>query len=186
MMLELGTMMPSFNLPNTDGNCLSSCSLASPLGVLVIFICNHCPYVIHIQKALVEVSNQLIKSGLDVVAINSNDSTRYQDDSQESMRVIATKLKFPFPYLFDQSQSIAKAFHATCTPDCFLFCGLRKLYYRGQFDSSRPGNEIQPSGTDIKYAVRLLLEGASAPETQLPSMGCNIKWREGNEPDHFL
>jgi thiol-disulfide isomerase/thioredoxin len=150
-----------------------------------MFICNHCPYVKHIRPRLAEVTKDLAGKGLAVVGINSNDSGLYPDDSPEAMKAEAEEYGYTFPYLVDEDQSVAKAFRAACTPDLFLFDGNGKLAYRGQFDSSRPKNDEPVTGADLVAAAEAVLEGRPAPEDQRPSIGCNIKWKPGNEPDYF-
>lgn len=183
-MVQLGSEMPAFELPDPTGRLVSSSSLAGT-PVLVMFICNHCPYVKHIRPRLAEVAGELAGKGLAVVGINSNDSDLYPDDSPEAMKAEAEKFGYTFPYLVDTDQSVAKAFRAACTPDFFLFDGDGKLAYRGQFDSSRPKNDEPVTGADLRAAAEAVLEGRPVPEDQRPSIGCNIKWKPGNEPDYF-
>lgn len=183
-MMPLGSEMPSFALPDPTGQTISSSSFeGTPL--LVMFICNHCPYVKHIRPRLAEVTKDLAGKGLAVVGINSNDSELYPDDSPEAMKAEADEFGYTFPYLVDEDQSVAKAFRAACTPDLFLFDGKGKLAYRGQFDSSRPKNDEPVTGADLQAAAEAVLEGRPVPEDQRPSIGCNIKWKPGNEPDYF-
>src|SRR5690625_3625351 len=153
--------------------------------ILVMFICNHCPYVKMNKEELVRYSEEYEDKGIAVVAINSNDARAYPQDSPEEMARDAKQFRYPFPYLYDETQEIAKRYKAACTPDLFLFDESRKLYYRGQFDSSRPRNEIVPTGEDLRNATDRLLEGKPAPVDQIPSIGCNIKWKKGNEPSYF-
>lgn len=182
-MLELGTAAPDFNLPDTNAQYVSLSDFkGKPL--LVVFACNHCPYVLHILQKFTELAHQFQQQGLSVVMINANDVSNFPDDSPEKMRILSTHYQFSFPYLFDQSQQVAKAYRAACTPDFFLFDQTHKLYYRGQFDNSRPGNEEPVAGSDLSYAVDQLLQGLDSPGQQLPSLGCNIKWKQGNEPDY--
>ena len=183
-MLELGTPAPFFRLPDLDGKLVSLDDFrGKPL--LVAFICNHCPYVKHVIDKFSELAREYQRKGVAVVAINSNDVDAYPEDSPERMREFAAKHHFTFPYLFDESQEVAKAYRAACTPDFYLFDREHKLVYRGQMDGSRPGNGVPVTGEDLTRAVELLLAGKPIPEDQRPSVGCNIKWKPGNEPDYF-
>ncbi len=183
-MVRLGSDMPAFELPDLTGQTVAGSSFrGTPL--LVMFICNHCPYVKHIRPRLAEVTKDLAGKGLAVVGINSNDSELYPDDSPEAMKAEAEEFGYTFPYLVDEDQSVAKAFRAACTPDLFLFDGNGKLAYRGQFDSSRPKNDEPVTGADLVSAAEAVLAGRPVPEDQRPSIGCNIKWKPGNEPDYF-
>ncbi|ALP53067.1 alkyl hydroperoxide reductase [Candidatus Tenderia electrophaga] len=184
-MLELGTRAPDFSLPDTQGKQVSLKDFADAKGLLVVFMCNHCPYVIHVRDALVEFAKEYQPQGLAVVGINSNDAVNYPDDSPEKMAEAAAEHGFSFPYLYDESQAVAKAYKAACTPDFFLFDSEQKLFYRGQFDDSRPRNDVPVSGVDLRAAVDALLNDEASPEEQKPSLGCNIKWKEGNEPDYY-
>ncbi len=184
-MLPLRSALPEFKLSDPSGKMVGSEDLAGAPATLVMFICNHCPYVKHVRARLAEVAGELIDRGVAVVAINSNDYEAYPDDAPERMAEDAGKLGYRFPYLIDETQEVAKAFRAACTPDFFLFDAERKLAYRGQFDSSRPGNGIPVTGEDLKAATQAVLAGKPVPEGQQPSIGCNIKWRPGNEPDYF-
>jgi peroxiredoxin len=184
-MLDLGTKMPQFRLPATDGTTVSSDEVRSAKGVLVMFICNHCPFVKHIRGGLAQFGKDYKDSGLAVVAINSNDTETHPDDSPEKMKSEVAEQGYVFPYLFDPDQSVAKAFNAACTPDFFLFDADGSLVYRGQFDGARPGNEDPVTGTDLRKAADQVLAGESVPAEQTPSVGCNIKWRAGNEPEYF-
>jgi peroxiredoxin len=186
-MLALGTKSPDFSLPNFNGKP-SQVSLRDYGGrpLLVMFLCNHCPYVIHIKERLAELGGILEKKGIGVVAINSNDIATHPDDSPDLMASEAKKSGYTFPYLFDETQKVAQAYRAACTPDFFLFDQGHRLVYRGQFDDSRPGNSQPVTGRDLLSAVELLLSGAPIPEAaQKASLGCNIKWRAGNEPGYF-
>ncbi|MHC4812566.1 MAG: thioredoxin family protein [Planctomycetota bacterium] len=176
-MLPLGTVAPAFSLyePLTD-KVLSLRELASPKGTLVAFICNHCPYVKHIREGLVQLGRDYIKRDVGIVAINSNDVQEYPDDRPEEMVRLART--FDFPFLFDDDQSVARAFHAACTPDFFLFDGERRLVYRGQFDDSRPDNHLPVTGESVRQALEALLAGEGTVPNQKPSMGCNIKWKK--------
>jgi len=184
-MLEIGTKAPDFTLPNPASG--QNVSLADFEGqpLLVVFSCNHCPYVIHILESLSEYANNAQREGLSVVMISANDVDNYVADSPQKMIALGEEYGFEFPYLYDESQSVALAYRAACTPDFFLFDQQHKLVYRGQYDGSRPGNNERVSGTDLKAASDALLAGESLPTDQLPSMGCNIKWKTGNEPDYF-
>lgn len=184
-MLELGTRAPDFSLPDTQGKQVSLNDFADAKGLLVVFMCNHCPYVIHIRDALVEFAKEYQPQGLAVVAINSNDAVNYPDDGPEKMAEAAAEHGFSFPYLYDETQEVAKAYKAACTPDFFLFDSEQKLFYRGQFDDSRPRNDAPVTGVDLRAAVDALLNDEEPPEEQKPSLGCNIKWKEGNEPDYY-
>jgi peroxiredoxin len=182
-MLDLDTSAPHFSLPDTQGNLISLDDYQSePL--LVVFACNHCPYVLHILKEFTELMRQYKKQGLATVMINANDVINFPDDSPDKMRELSSQYQFSFPYLFDDSQQIAKAYRAACTPDFFLFNRSHQLFYRGQFDGSRPGNDVVVDGRDLKNAIDRLLKGQNSPELQLPSLGCNIKWKPGNEPGY--
>jgi len=182
-MLPLGTTMPAFTLPSSTGEIVSSDAFASrPL--LVAFICHHCPFVRHIRPEFARVCREYQSRGLAVIAINSNDIVEFPEDGPDGMRQEARDAGYSFPYLFDESQDVAKAFRAACTPDLFLFDAARTLVYRGQFDGSRPRNAVPVTGQDLRAACDALLEGRDLPATQTPSIGCNIKWKHGNEPDY--
>ena len=180
-MLDLGTAAPDFTLPEpVTGNQVSlSAQRGKP--VLVVFSCNHCPYVLHIIDAFVELANGAQRRGLGVFMISANDVTGYPQDGPQPMAEFARKHDFEFPYLYDESQQVAKAYRAACTPDFFLFDAQHRLVYRGQFDSSRPGNSAPVDGADLRTAIDAVCAGASLPVEQIPSVGCNIKWRAGNE-----
>lgn len=185
-MLELGTQAPDFDLPDVvSDKKVSLQDFESSRALLVIFMCNHCPYVKQIKEGLVELANDYETDDLGVVAISSNDVEKYPDDSPEKMAEEAEQFGYLFPYLFDETQEVAKAYKAACTPDLFLFDDERKLVYRGQFDDSRPGNDKPVTGNDLREAIDLLLEKGEMLENQTPSMGCNIKWKPGNEPAYF-
>lgn len=185
-MLELGTKAPGFSLRDTrNGNIVAVSDYQTVRGLLVIFICNHCPYVKLIKKELVKYAEDYQSRGVAVVAISSNDAAAYPADSPEKMKEDAAIHGYPFPYLFDETQETAKKYKAACTPDLFLFDENHELFYRGQFDSSRPKNNIPANGEDIRMATDLLLDGKPAPEKQIPGIGCNIKWKKGNEPSYF-
>jgi peroxiredoxin len=183
-MLELGTPMPSFELPDVDGVPVSPGQFQNAPGVLVVFICPHCPFVRHIRSAFAQFAREYQQKGLPIIAVNSNDTVTFPDDSREGMKREIAKAGYTFPYLVDESQAVAKAFHAACTPDFFLFNRDRRLVYRGQFDDSRPANQIPTSGSDLRAAADAVLEGRLPSSNQKPSIGCNIKWRYGNEPSY--
>lgn len=178
-MLPLGTPAPEFHLPDTvSGREISRKDISGEKGTLVMFICNHCPFVKHVLDELVRLGKDYGEQGIGLVAISSNDVTGYPQDRPERMKALAEEKRFPFPYLYDQSQNTARAFAATCTPDFFLFDADSKLVYRGQLDDSRPGNGIAVTGSDIRSALDALLAGKPVSRQQKPSIGCNIKWRE--------
>lgn len=184
-MLSLGTQMPDFTLNDTTGTQISSNSITGAPGTLVMFICNHCPFVIHVREELVRMVKEYQSKGFKAVAISANDVATHPDDGPEKMAAIARDNGFTFPYLYDETQEAAKAFHAACTPDFFLFDGDGALYYRGQMDDSRPGNDRPVTGADLRAAMDGLIAGSPPPADQKPSMGCNIKWRSGNAPNYF-
>jgi peroxiredoxin len=185
-MLDLGTEAPHFSLNDViSGNTYSPKGFEGNKALLVMFICNHCPYVKLIKEALVDYASDYMPKGVGIVAISSNDVENYPDDSPEKMKEDAEMFGYPFPYLYDKDQAAAKAYMAACTPDFFLFDENHKLVYRGQFDDSRPKNGIEPTGKDLREATNKVLKGAQVPEEQKPSIGCNIKWKKGNEPDYF-
>ena len=182
-MPELGLYAPDFALPDTQGKLVRRDDFAAAPGLLVAFWCNHCPYVKHLRTAFADFAREYEARGLAVVAINANDADTYPDDNPAAMRAAAAEFGYSFPYLYDESQSVAKAYGAACTPDFFLFDGARKLVYRGQFDGSRPGNAEPVTGADLRAAASALLAGHAIDAEQVPSIGCNIKWRAGNAPD---
>ena len=181
-MLPLGTNAPEFALKDTSGKRVSIADFADAKVLLVAFICNHCPYVKHLRTPLISLAREYMPRGLAVVAINANDADNYPDDSPAMMIEEVKRIGYPFPYLYDETQEVAKAYHAACTPDFFLFDENRTLVYRGQFDESRPGNNKQASGRDLREALDAALAGNPPVEVQKPSMGCNIKWKAGNRP----
>ena len=183
-MLPLGTSAPHFELPDTKGNLVSIDDFENANALLVVFMCNHCPFVKHILKNFVKLTREYRPKGVAIVAISSNDVESFPDDRPEMMAKVAQQMSFTFPYLYDQTQAVAKAYHAACTPDFFLFDKERKLVYRGQMDDSRPGNNIPITGADLRAALNAVLTGTTVSKQQKPSMGCNIKWRTGNEPDY--
>lgn len=181
-MLALGTEAPNFSLPTPDGRYVTRDDAAGSMGLLVMFICNHCPYVIHVREQIAKIGREYAAKGIGMVAISSNDIENYPDDTPEKMAEKAKEWGFTFPYLYDESQAVAKAYTAACTPDFFLFDGSLKLVYRGQLDGSRPKNDVPVTGGDLRAALDALLKGQRIPDDQLPSLGCNIKWKAGNEP----
>ena len=181
-MLELGTEAPSFDLEDTEGHRVRLEDFADRTAMLVMFICNHCPYVKHLKPALAQLGRDYEGRSVGIVAISANDPIRYPADSPEEMRKDREEYGYPFPYLFDETQEVARAYRAACTPDFFLFDRERRLVYRGQFDSSRPGNGLPVTGADLRGAIDAVLEGRAVPEEQIPSIGCSIKWREGQQP----
>ena len=187
-MLPLGTKMPSFNLLGIDGEMYTNEIFHGKKGALVMFICNHCPFVKHVNEEIVNLSNEIMGNDIGVIGINSNDSTqeKYAEDSIDKMREYADNLGYNFPYVVDEDQSVAKNFTAQCTPDFFLFDSDQNLVYRGQLDGSRPGNDVPTNGESLRSAIQALLNNEDPVSEQLPSIGCNIKWRVGEEPDYFL
>jgi len=185
-MIPLGTIAPKFEL--TDG--LSSTkknlnTLKGSSGTLIVFICNHCPYVIHLLKHWVNYSNELLKKKINTIAISSNDVQNYPEDNPKLMKKLSLKYNFKFPYLYDHNQEVAKKYDAACTPDFYLFDKNNSLFYRGRYDKSRPNNSEILDGLDLKNAVELMINNKKLQTTQYPSLGCNIKWKKGNEPDCF-
>ncbi len=177
-MLPLGTEAPNFELWDSNSNSIKTLNkLKGEQGTLILFICNHCPFVIHINEALVPITNDLQNKGIGVVAISSNDVENYPQDSPDQMKLLAQNLNYPFPYLYDEMQSVAKAYDAACTPDFFLFDKNLKLVYRGQLDDSRPGNGLPVDGSDLLNAVQCMIENKPNTHPQKPSIGCNIKWK---------
>jgi peroxiredoxin len=185
-MPELGTEAPDFSLPDTQGNTVTLSDFKQSPALLVIFMCNHCPFVKHILSKLVELIQKYQEKGVAVVGINSNDAAAFPEDRLEMMAQKARELGFTFPYLYDETQKTARAYQAACTPDFFLFDNERKLVYRGQMDNSRPGNNIPVTGADLSTALDAALEHKQVPVKQKPSMGCNIKWKRGNAPDYSI
>jgi peroxiredoxin len=183
-MLPLGTTAPDFKLPDTDGKAVSLADFKDKSALLVLFICNHCPYVKHIRTGLAELARDYQSRSVTIVAINSNDVANYPDDSPAKMKEEVRIAHYAFPYLYDESQAVAKAYRAACTPDIYLFDKNRKLVYRGQFDDSRPGNGIPVTGNDLRAALDAVLAGKSISPNQKASMGCNIKWKASSEPDY--
>ncbi len=184
-MRALGTQAPNFALPDTTGALVSLSDYSDRPGLLVAFICNHCPFVIHLREVLAAVTRSYMEQGLGVVAVSSNDVDRYPQDGPAEMAVERRAAGYAFPYLFDESQEVAKAYGAACTPDFFLYDGNGQLCYRGQFDASRPGNDVDVTGADLTAAVSALLSDSPVNSEQVPSIGCNIKWKPGNAPPYF-
>jgi peroxiredoxin len=184
-MLALGTPLPSFVLPDFDGRSVSSTDFDRAPALLVAFICQHCPFVRHIRSEFARFASEYQARGLAIVAINSNDIVAFPQDSPDGMREEARRAGYVFPYLFDESQAVAKLFKAACTPDLFLFDSTRRLVYRGQFDDSRPRTSTPITGRDLRAAVDAVLASHQVSEIQRPSIGCNIKWKRGNEPGYL-
>ncbi len=184
-MLPLGMKAPFFSLKDTSGRTVSLDDFKSAKTLLIIFMCNHCPYVKHIRKELSNVTKEYMAKGVGVVGINSNDAEKYPDDSPANMEKEATAAGYTFPYLFDETQAVAKAYRAACTPEFYVFDKDQKLVYRGQMDASRPGNNTPVTGVDLRRALEAALNDVEVAGEQRPGMGCNIKWKPGNEPDYF-
>ncbi len=182
-MLELGTRAPDFALPDTDGRTVALADFAQAPALLVMFICNHCPFVKHVRGALAELGREYAARGVGIVGIMSNDVTRQPADSPEMMRREREAAGWTFPYLYDETQEAARAYRAACTPDFFLFDGGRRLVYRGQLDDSRPSNGRPVTGRDLRAALDAVLEGRPVAGEQAPSIGCSIKWKPGSEPE---
>lgn len=179
LMLPLGTVAPDFNLPDTiSGNLYTLKDLASPKGTVIMFICNHCPFVRHVRSKIISLAKVYQEKGVSFIAIGSNDATTYPDDAPEKMGCIGKELDFTFPYLYDETQEVAKSYQAACTPDFYVFDGDLKCVYRGQLDDSRPGNDIPVTGADLRSAIDSLLNGTPVDQNQKPSIGCNIKWKK--------
>ncbi len=185
-MLTLGTRVPAFSLENAvDGRTVSPDDYAANPALLVMFICNHCPFVRHVIDGVTKVAADYLPRGVGIIAINSNDRVGYPQDAPENMKRLADELGWDFPFVFDETQEVAKAFRAACTPDFFLFGAAGDLAYRGELDESRPGNGIPVTGSDLRAAIDAVLAGEHVGEDQKASIGCNIKWRPGNEPSYF-
>lgn len=184
-MLPLGTGAPAFSLPDTDGQTVTLEQFRDAPALLVMFICNHCPYVKHIRHVLARFCKAYQQRGAAIVGINSNDAEKYPEDSPEKMKAEVAEVGYTFPYLYDEMQQTARDYHAACTPDFFLFDKDRRLVYRGQFDDSRPGNNKPLTGADLGAALDAVLAGKPVSTRQIPSAGCNIKWKPGNEPEYF-
>lgn len=189
-MLELGVSAPDFTLPNTNPalkrESISLSDYHDAKALLVMFVCNHCPYVVHLREALVALANDYKAKGLEVVAISANNAVTHPQDGPEEMRKEALAQNFPYAYLYDETQAVAKAYKAACTPDFYLFDGRQQLAYRGRFDGSRPKNNLPVTGEDMRLAIDQIMAGQKPAAEQIPSMGCNIKWVQGNEPSYFV
>jgi peroxiredoxin len=185
-MLPLGTEVPAFSLTNAvDGASVSPLDTRGPNGLLVMFICNHCPFVQHVLPEVTRLTAEYRARGVGVIAVNSNDLGEYPQDGPEHMKALAAKEGWQFPFAFDETQEVAKAFRAACTPDFYLFDGDLRLVYRGQFDDSRPNSGIPVTGGDLRSALDSLLAGEPVASEQKPALGCHIKWTTGNEPEYF-
>ena len=181
-MTPLGSRAPAFELPDTEGRIVRLEDARDARGVLVMFLCNHCPYVKHVRAGIADFAREYAAHGLAIVGINANDPVQFPDDSPAAMKREKAEAGYVFPYLFDETQEVAKAYGAACTPDFFLYDADRKLVYRGQFDGSRPGNGVPVTGESLRAAVDAVLDGRTPSEEQVPSIGCGIKWKPGNEP----
>jgi peroxiredoxin len=185
-MLDLATVSPDFSLPDVvTGETVSLASFTGKKGLLVMFICRHCPYVKHVQDQLAKIGQDYVGKNLGIVAISANDADKYPDDGPESLKEMTKELGFNFPLCYDASQATAKAYTAACTPDFFLFDGNFRLAYRGQLDDSRPGNDLPVTGQDLRAAIETILANQTPTPDQKPSIGCNIKWKPGNEPAYY-
>lgn len=184
-MLPLGTPAPPFSLPDTAGRVVSLEDYEDASALLVVFLCNHCPFVKHVLPQFVELAREYQGRDVGIVGISSNDVSSYPDDSPEKMAELSSKMDFPFPYLYDESQQVAKSYGAACTPDFYLFDRDGRLVYRGQMDDSRPSNGRPVTGADLRTAMDAVLDGRPVLDDQKPSIGCNIKWKPGNAPDYF-
>jgi peroxiredoxin len=185
MMLPLGVVAPDFSLPDTRGKQVSLADFADAPALLVVFMCNHCPYVKHVAAGLAELAAEYQRRGVAVVGINSNDDDAFPDDTPAKMVEEVKNRGYTFPYLIDASQRVAQAYWAACTPDFYVFDRQRRLVYRGQMDSSRPGGDVPVTGKDLRAALDAVLAGQPVSDDQKPSLGCNIKWTPGNEPPYF-
>lgn len=184
-MMALGTAAPDFSLPDTSGNMVSLSDFDGAKALLVMFISNHCPFVKHVRSQLADLGAEYQEKGVGVVAIMANDVANYPEDSPDKMAEEVRLAGYTFPYLYDETQEVAKAYRAACTPDFFLFDNNKQLVYRGQLDDARPGNDKPVTGADMRAALDAVLAGSPVPEPHKPSIGCNIKWKAGNEPDYF-
>jgi peroxiredoxin len=184
-MLPLGTNAPDFRLPDTNGKIVSPADFKNAPALLVVFMCNHCPYVKLIRQGLAQLGRDYQPKGVAMIGINSNDAVNYPADNPAQMKEEVKSMGYTFPYLYDETQAVAKAYRAACTPDIFLFDRQQKLVYRGQFDDSRPGNGMPVTGKDLRAALDAVLGGKPVAKEQTPSIGCNIKWKSGNAPDYF-
>ena len=184
-MLTLGTRAVNFSLPDAEGKIVSLSDFRGAPALVVIFMCNHCPFVKHVAPGLADLAREYQDKGVSVVGINPNDVANYPDDSPEKMAEASKEYGYAFPYLLDESQEVAKAYRAACTPDFFVFDGDRQLVYRGQMDDSRPSLDLPVTGADLRAALNAVLDGRSVTAEQKPSVGCNIKWKPGNEPQYL-
>jgi len=184
-MLPLGTKAPDFRLPDTTGRTVSLSDFKNSSALVLVFMCNHCPYVKHIRSALAQLARDYVDRGVAVVGISANDVANYPQDSPQKMAEEAKAAGYIFPYLYDETQQVAKAYRAACTPDIYLFDQDQRLAYRGQMDDSRPGTNLPVTGKDLRAALDAVLTGKPVSSSQKPSIGCNIKWKPGNEPDYF-
>lgn len=184
-MLELGTRAPDFDLPTVTGGRVRSADFAGAPALLVVFLSNHCPYVRHVEKGFAELAREYQERGVAVVAIASNDVEAYPDDAPEALAAQAQRAGFDFPYAYDESQEVARAYRAACTPDFYVFDREQRLVYRGRMDEARPSTDAPVTGRDLRAALDATLEGRPVDSEQLPSMGCSIKWKPGNEPDYM-
>ena len=184
-MMALGVEAPDFSLPDVGGKTVSLADFADAPALLVMFLCNHCPYVKHVADGLAKLAKEYQGRGVAVVGISSNDVETHPDDSPKKMAEEVKLRGYTFPYLYDETQEVAKEYHAACTPDFFVFDGQRRLVYRGQMDGSRPGNNVPVTGQDLRAALDAVLARKPVSPNQKPSLGCNIKWKPGNEPDYF-
>jgi peroxiredoxin len=183
-MLPLGAVAPDFHLPDAAGRLVSKDDFAGSPALLVMFLCNHCPYVKHVAEEVVRIGAEYQARGVGVVAISSNDVAQFPEDGPARMAEVAAAMGFTVPYLYDEAQDVAKAYHAACTPDFFLFDADLGLAYRGQLDGARPSNDVPVSGHDLRVALDAVLAGTPVPGPQLPSLGCSIKWKPGNGPEY--
>lgn len=184
-MLPLGSPAPDFRLPDTEGRTVALGDFKEAPALLVGFICNHCPFVKHVRQGLSALAREYTEKGVAIVGISSNDALAYPDDNPANMAREKAEAGYVFPYLYDESQQVAQAYRAACTPDFYIFDGARKLVYRGQMDDSRPGNNLPVTGKDLRAALDAVLAGQPVSDHQKPSIGCNIKWKPGNEPDYY-
>lgn len=185
LMLALGTLAPAFSLPDVmTGEIVTLDTFKGKKAVLVMFICNHCPYVVHVRDELAKLGKDYKDKDIGIVAISANDARKYPDDAPGKLKEMARKVGFTFPFCYDESQETAKNYSATCTPDFFVFDKDRKLVYRGQLDDSRPGSDVKVTGKDLREAIEAVLADKPVPTDQKPSVGCNIKWKPGNEPEY--
>lgn len=184
-MLELGTKAPDFKLTDAEGNTVALSDFSDAKALIVMFVCNHCPFVVHVKEALADIYRDYKDKGVAMIAINANDVANYPQDAPSKMGPFAKEAGWQFPYLYDETQEVAKAYRAACTPDIYVFDGDQRLVYRGQIDGSRPGNDVEVTGEHLRQALDDVLAGRDVSVEQVPSTGCNIKWKSGNEPDYY-